>query len=125
MSKGGERIQGSAGGPIPVGYGRGVVRGISDFSTPQHDAIKWRNYVVSGITKDSNGVALGNCNVEVYETTDAQNRIVGAAVSDASGNYSVFVNGPDTDMKFFAVAYKAGAPDVVGTTVNTLVGTEL
>lgn len=117
-------MQGKPGSPIPLGYGRGLCSGVADFYHAD-EKLKLRDYVVNGVTKDSTGAVLGLCNVEIYETTDAQNRMVGMTVSDASGNYSISVNGPDTGMTFFAVAYKAGAPDVAGTTVNTLQGTEL
>ena len=124
MSKGGERGQGKPGSPIPLGFGRGLTTGVSDFATPNHDAIKWRNYAVSGITKDSTGAVIGNCTVDVFENCSMR-RFVASTVSDANGNYSVMVNGPDTGMTFKVVAYKADAPDLAGTTVNTLVGVEL
>lgn len=72
---------------------------------------------INGQTKDASGNPLGSCTVEIVRTSndskiDKQN-------SDANGLYdiSVYDDGP-----FYAVAYKAGAPDVAGTTVNTLVG---
>lgn len=72
---------------------------------------------IYGITKDSTGAALGACAVHAFRTTgDVQ---VDNQTSDASGNYevSVYDDGP-----FYVVAYKAGAPDVTGATVNTLAG---
>ena len=126
MSKGGERVQGKPGSPIPLGYGRGVCSSVSDFATPIKDFNKWRNYAVSGVTKDSTGTPLGGCTVDVFESNVSEpRRFVGRAVSDANGNYSIMVNGPDTGMTFEAVAYLAGAPDRAGVTVNTLAGTEL
>jgi hypothetical protein len=44
---------------------------------------------------------------------------VDQSVSDGSGNYSLICAGSGT---FYVVAYKAGGPDVAGTTVNTLIG---
>lgn len=76
-------------------------------------------YTISGQTLDANSSALGGCDVRVYETGSGLLRA--ASVSDASGNYSLEVTGGQ-GLKFFVVAYKAGGPDVVGTTVNTLVG---
>jgi hypothetical protein len=75
--------------------------------------------LISGITKDSTGAILGSCVVELYNTrTDLPLEKV---TSDAStGAYSFSsVGGGQT---YYVVAYKAGAPDVAGTTVNTLVG---
>lgn len=120
MSKGGERTTGKT-FSYPLGHGMPVSK-VNTFYNP---VLKLRRYTVSGVTKDSAGAVLGDCNVEVYETSDPQNRLVGATVSDADGNYSIDVNGPDTEMTFFAVANKAGAPDVAGTTVNTLPGIEI
>lgn len=76
-----------------------------------------RNYTISGVTKDSNGAALGNCTVKLFnKATDGVSQ---TAVSDASGNYSFIV---DKTMQWYIVAYLAGGPDVAGTTVNTLAG---
>jgi len=124
MSLGGERSQGKPGSPIPFGYGASVGCPPCKFSHPQ-ERLKTRDYTISGVTRDSTGVALAGCTVEIYETTDAQNRLVGDTISDANGNYSINVNGPDTAKAFFAVAYKAGSPDTSGTTINTLQGAEI
>jgi hypothetical protein len=89
---------------------------MADFYVPANQPPRYR---IFGITKDSGGSALGGCNVEVFET--ASGLLRGATVSDATGNYSIDVTGSE-GMTFFAVAYKAGSPDVTGVTVNTLVG---
>lgn len=72
---------------------------------------------ISGVTMDGNGAALASCSVHLFRTSDDVE--IALALSDASGNYSfpTLVGGP-----FYIVAYKSGAPDVSGTTVNTLVG---
>lgn len=73
---------------------------------------------ISGITKDSAGVALGGCSVHVYRTSDDLER--DQVTSDAGdGTYTI---GVDTDSTHYCVAYKPGSPDVAGTTVNTLTG---
>ena len=75
------------------------------------------NRTVTGVTRDSSGVAVGNCSLDLYMTgadTLSQN-----GVSDASGNFTFFNPGSGP---FYIVAYKVGAPDIAGTTVNTLVG---
>lgn len=71
---------------------------------------------VYGVTKDSAGVALGDCVVQLFTTFD--DAIVQERMSDASGNYEFNVG---LGRVYYVVAYKAGAPDVAGTTVNTLV----
>lgn len=75
------------------------------------------NRTITGVTRDSSGVAVGNCLLDLYITgvdTLSQN-----GVSDASGNFTFFNPGSGP---FYIVAYKVGAPDIAGTTVNTLVG---
>lgn len=76
-----------------------------------------RPYAVSGITKDSTGAILPNCVVTLYRTAD--NTFATQITSDANGAYSFPAS---SELTHYAVAYKVGAPDVAGTTVNTLVG---
>lgn len=73
---------------------------------------------ISGITKDSLGVALPACTVSLFRTSD--NLFIQSVVSDGSGNYSF--PGVGCGETYYVVAYKAGSPDVAGTTINTLVG---
>lgn len=75
------------------------------------------NFVISGLTVDSGGAALGSCTVKLFRSGDSS--FVAQTISDGSGNYS-FTMG-DNAGTFYVVAYKPGAPDVEGTTVNTLV----
>lgn len=73
-------------------------------------------FSLSGVTRDSTGVALGNCDVRLFQTgSDIE---VGQTTSDGSGNFA-FSLGNNAGF-FYLVAYKPGAPDVAGTTVNTL-----
>lgn len=77
-----------------------------------------QNDFITGVTRDSTGVVLAGCTVDLFRTPN--DACVASTVSDQSGNYS-FANpgsGP-----FFLVAYKAGSPDVAGTTVNTVTAT--
>jgi hypothetical protein len=73
---------------------------------------------IFGITKDSTGAALGSCDVHLFRTIDDVE--VDQVVSDASGNYEF--RSASLSTAYYVVAYKAGAPDVSGTTVNTLAG---
>lgn len=72
---------------------------------------------VRGVTRDSAGVALAACVVQMFRTVD--DYFMGEVTSDGSGNYAIRagVGGP-----FYIVAYKVGGTDVAGTTVNTLIG---
>lgn len=73
------------------------------------------NAAVTGATKDSTGAALGGVTVQLFRTLDDSFR--SQIDSDGSGNYILY---PDVTGPFYIVAYKAGSPDVAGTTVNTL-----
>lgn len=103
----------SSGGGIPNTKGLPVVRSFGEPGAPNE-----LPYTVRGVTKDSAGAALGACNVVLLRTAD--NSVAAQGVSDATGNYR-FDASPA--VAHYATAYKAGAPDVAGTTVNTLVGT--
>lgn len=82
------------------------------FRSPKFSTINPR---ITGITKDSTGAVLGSCVVQLFRTVD--DRFMFEAVSDGVGAYELTALGSGP---FYIVAYKAGAPDVAGTTVNTL-----
>jgi len=89
------------------GYGGG-----SGFVTPKF----YGSFQFTGVTRDSNGTALGNCDVHLFQTgTDIE---IAQTVSDGSGNFT-FSIGNNAGF-FYIVAYKPGSPDLAGTTVNTL-----
>lgn len=75
------------------------------------------NTALTGVSRDSTGAVLGLCSIDLFTLAD---QVAASAVSDASGNFS-FSN-PGTG-PFYIVAYKAGSPDVAGTTANTLLPT--
>lgn len=75
-------------------------------------------YVISGVTRDSTGAVLANCDVHLVESaTDIERD---QTTSDANGQYSFTTARVGTT--YYVVAYKAGSPDVTGATVNTLTG---
>ena len=77
-------------------------------------------WLLSGVTKDSTGAALGNCRVVVLETARIgvqQNPVVGEMISDGSGNFSFTV---PRNTGYQVVAYLPGSPDVAGVTRNDL-----
>lgn len=73
------------------------------------------SFSVSGVTRNSSGAALPDCVVQLFLT--GSNALLGQTVSDGSGNYSFSIG---TNQAVYLVAYKAGAPDLGGTTVNTI-----
>ena len=74
------------------------------------------NTAITGTTKDSAGAALSACVVKLYIT--GSDALRAQTISDAVGNYRFDNPGSGP---FYIVAYKAGAPDIAGTTINTLV----
>jgi hypothetical protein len=97
---------GPVGGPWDR-FGRNTPFRSKNFST--------RNAMITGVTKDSAGAALGGATVQLFRTLDDAFR--SEVVSDGSGNYVLY---PDVTGPFYLVAYKAGAPDVTGVSVNTV-----
>lgn len=79
---------------------------------------KFRGFFsISGITKDSTGTPIASCDVELFET--GSEKFLNRTTSDGSGNYSFVV--PSNSGNFWVRAYKVGAPDVAGTTINNIV----
>lgn len=81
---------------------------------------------LTGVCKDASGAPLAGVTCVAFRSTDNVANSVykyqqegSIGISDAGGNYEIMVPTADT---YFVVSYKAGAPDVAGTTVNTLVG---
>lgn len=78
-----------------------------------------KQWTITGVTKDSSGTPLGGCVVQMFATRN--DAILEEVVSDGSGNYTL--TSPGAQDTYYLVAYKAGALDVAGTTVNTLIPT--
>lgn len=99
--------------PSNVGHGRAF--GPRTFYNPR---LAWSTPPsISGITKDSTGAVLGSCTVKLYET--ATDLLLQTTISDAvTGAYAFFLT---PSIPCYVVAYKVGAPDVTGVTLNTLV----
>ena len=75
-------------------------------------------FAITGVTRDNSGVALGSCVVKLYTTPG--DSMVATQTSDGSGNFTFWVN--DSTSNYYLRSYKTGAPDVAGTSVNTIVG---
>ena len=70
-----------------------------------------------GVTRDVYGTAVGGVTVKLYHTAD--DSVVCVTTSDSLGNFGVTTQYyPDAH---YMVAYKAGPPDIEGTTANTLI----
>lgn len=73
-----------------------------------------------GVTRDSGGATLANAIVQGFITST--DTYVGEVTSAEDGVYRLPTN-TVAGVPHYLVAYKAGAPDVAGTTVNTLTST--
>jgi len=69
---------------------------------------------IIGVSRDASGAALGGCSIHVFRTTD--DTLVALTTSDGSGNWVAYPNAPGP---YYFVEYKAGSPDVFGTSPNT------
>jgi hypothetical protein len=76
-------------------------------------------YRITGITRDSVGAILGNCEVHLFRTADDVE--LDQVTSNANGEFTLTVGIAPT-RTYYIVAYKAGGTDVAGTTLNTLTG---
>lgn len=86
--------------------------------TPAFIAKAGTLYHITGVTKNASGSALASCTVKLFRASD--DLLIASTTSDGSGSYSFNVGNNTT--QYYLVAYKAGSPDVAGTTKNTLVG---
>lgn len=77
-----------------------------------------RNFSIAGVTQDAGGVAMGSVTVRLFNT--ATNAVEQTIVSDATTGAYAFV--VDKTQRYYTVEYKAGSPDVFGTSANTLAG---
>lgn len=76
-------------------------------------------WLVTGVTRDSAGAALGTCRVVALEVGRIQidgAPVVAETISDGSGNFSLTV---PMNVAYQLLAYKAGAPDLGGVSVVT------
>jgi hypothetical protein len=83
-----------------------------------YDPVQHIQVIISGYTRNATGAILPNCDVHLFRTVDDAE--IDQTTSDAAGYYEFRTAIPVE--RYYAVAYLAGAPDVAGTTVNTLVG---
>lgn len=80
-----------------------------------------RNFI-RGTCKDSGGTAVANAIVQGFVTaTDA---FVGEVTANTDGTYTLGTEQLKATAHYL-VAYKAGSPDIAGTTVNTLLPTNV
>lgn len=72
---------------------------------------------ITGVTKDSADAILANCVVQLFRTSD--DVLIEEKTSDGAGAFTFYPGA----FYCYVVAYKAGSPDVAGTTINTLLAT--
>ena len=79
----------------------------------------YSNNRIIGVSRNATGAALGTCVVKVFRTAD--DVLVASTTSDGSGNWTAYPNQPGP---YYFVEYKAGSPDVFGTSPNTNTATQ-
>lgn len=77
---------------------------------------------IRGNCVDASDVAVANPIVQAFRTSD--DAFMGEAQANTDGTYVVPVASVP-GVQHYLVAYKAGAPDIFGTTVNTLTNTNV
>lgn len=77
---------------------------------------------IRGTCVDTSEVAVANATVQVFRTSD--DFYLGQDVSRDDGTYIAPADAP-LGTQCYLVAYKAGSPDIAGTTVNTLTPTDV
>ncbi len=80
-----------------------------------------RNFL-RGTCKDSGGTAVANAIVQGFRTSD--DVFLGEVQGNTDGTYTLGVEASKATACYL-VAYKAGSPDIAGTTVNTLTPTNV
>ena len=92
----------------------GKLREWGDGTKTYNRVLGAQNNRIVGVSRDASGAALGDCVVKVFAT--ASDVLVDQTVSDGAGNWIAYPNqvGP-----YYFVQYKAGSPDVFGTSPNT------
>lgn len=85
------------------------------------DGCQGRNFL-RGTCKDSGGTAVANAIVQGFRTSD--DLYLGEVQGNNDGTYVLGVEQLKA-VTCYLVAYKAGSPDIAGTTVNTLTPTNV
>lgn len=81
-----------------------------------------RQYMLTDVAQDAAGNPLAGVRVSLFRTSD--NLFLGSTLTNASGTYQLIV--PDLvapGATFYTVGYRAGAPDLYATSLNTLAPT--
>jgi hypothetical protein len=105
-------LEGARGGMANQSRPRGMAPRRAKMGIPRFPSM-----TISGVTRDSAGVPLAACRVELFRSSDDVK--VGETTSDGGGNYTFRVG---LGQQYYAIAYQGGSPDLAGTTVNTMEG---
>lgn len=72
-------------------------------------------FEITGVSRDSAGAVIGDCDVALFHA--ASDVLRARTVSDGAGAFTFRVG--DNSDYYYVRAYKVGAPDLAGTSVNT------
>lgn len=103
--------------------GAGQDMALQDFFNPPviQDGCQSLKFIL-GTCKDSAGAAVANAIVQSFRTSD--DSFLYEVTGAEDGTYRVPTPHPSPTTHYL-VAYKSGSPDIAGTTVNTLVSTNI
>lgn len=104
-------VGGARGSPVNLSQGRGPFVQQMFYLPVRLPA----RFVLTGVTKDSTGAPLGSVVIDFFDSV--AKTLIASTISDSAGSYTVDL---PASAVVQGVAYKAGAPDVAGVTVNTL-----
>lgn len=120
-SRGGMRFCGDPASPCSLIQGQGDSSGISGVWSPWvfgNQGTQSLKYIM-GVCYDSVGGTVSGAVVQGFLT--ATDRFVRETTADSNGVYELGTEYPGS--QHYLVAYRTGSPDIAGTTVNTLTGT--
>lgn len=105
----------SSGSSQPVLFGQDCDDKASQWFVDIYDTGGQQAKKIIGTTRDSSGNPLGNCIVQGFQTST--DTFVGQVTSDTAGYFELPTS---YSGNHYLVCYKAGSPDVAGTSANTL-----
>jgi hypothetical protein len=105
----------SGAGETGLGLPFGDAYSAGGFEPPEYTSGTRIRYVITGKSRDGNGSPMGTCIVKLFRTAD--DSLQDSTTSDGSGNFRVTT--PWYEVHYLNM-YKAGSPDIYGTTPNTI-----
>lgn len=93
--------------------------GVFWYDTPEYTSGSSSLMGIFGVTRDQYGSAIGSCVVKLFRTSDDS---LQSQVTSDPNTGAFMLTTPYYPDRHYIVSYKAGAPDISGASVNTLIG---